>query len=108
MILAAALCPDLSHPVVYRVRQSAPAAGVLPGDLLVVQLGMTAAPGDLVITTIADTARDVQTTLIRRYWPPLIVPLSTDDPFPALPAEGDQSVAILATVKGTARGGSAA
>lgn len=105
LALAAALCPELPKPDVYRVKHSAPAAGMLTGDLLVVQLGMTARPGDLVITTIADTARDVQTTLVRRYWPPLLVPLGSDDPFPALPADGDQAVAILATVKGAARGG---
>ncbi len=108
LALAAALCPELPKPDVYRVKHSAPAAGMLTGDLLIVQLGMTARPGDLVITTVADTGSDTQTTLVRRYWPPLLVPIATDDPFPALPADGDQAVAILATVKGAARGGVAA
>lgn len=105
MALATALCPDVPRPVVYRVRQNAPGSGLVAGDLLVVQLGMTANPGDLVIATIADTDRDTQVSVIRRFWPPLLVPISPDDPFPALPADGDQSSAVVASVKGLARGG---
>jgi transcriptional regulator with XRE-family HTH domain len=108
MTLASALCPNLPRPVVYRVKHNAPASGLVAGDMLVVQLGMTAQPGDLVIVTIADTDHDVQTSVIRRYWPPLLVPISPDDPFPALLADGDQSSAVVASVKAVARGGVAA
>ena len=103
--VAAALCPGLHKPEAYRVRHAAPGAGLLIGDLLVVELGMTADPGDLVIATIADTDRDIETTLIRRYWPPLIVPIAQDDPYPAMPASADQTAAIVASVKAIARGG---
>lgn len=104
--LAAALCPDLIRPEIYRVKQSAPAAGIVAGDLLVVQLGMTAQPGDLVIATIADTTLDTQTSVIRRFWPPLLVPISPDDPYQALPVDdAGQTTAILASVKALARGG---
>lgn len=106
--LAAALCPTIPRPTFYRVRQNAPGSGLVAGDVLVVQLGMTAQPGDLVIATIADTDRDIQTSLIRRFWPPLLVPVMPDDPYPALPSEGDQSSAVVASVKGMARGGVAA
>ena len=106
--LGAALCPDLTRPEFYRVSQPAPAAGLLVGDLLIVQLGMSALPGGLVITTIADTRSDLQVSVVRRYWPPLLVPICVDDPAPALPSEGDQSIAYLATVKAMARGGIAA
>lgn len=105
MAIAAALCPDLRHPVTYRVRHSLPGAGLLVNDLLIVELGMTAAAGDLVIVTIADTSHDTQATLVRKYWPPLVVPLSAEDPYPALSAERDQSAAIVASVKAMARGG---
>lgn len=105
--IAAALCPGLRKPEAYRMTRSEPSAGLLANDLLIVELGMTAAPGDLVIATLADTVRDVQATLVRRFWPPLIVPLSPDDPFPAMDAEGDQTVGILASVKAVARPGSA-
>lgn len=103
--VAAALCPSLRQPEAYRVRMAAPGAGLMTGDLLVVELGMTASPGDLVIATIADAARDIQTTLIRRYWPPLIVPVASEDPYPALQALADQTAAIVASVKAVARGG---
>lgn len=106
--LAAALCPAVATPTFYRVRQNASSCGLLAGDVLVVQLGMTAQPGDLVIATIADTDRDIQTSIIRRFWPPLLVPVMPDDPYPALPAEGDQCSAVVASVKGMARGGVAA
>jgi hypothetical protein len=104
-MMIAALCPDVANPEVYRVRVSALAAGILAGDLLVVQLGADAQPGDLVVTTIADVVNDTQTTLIRQFWPPLIVPMSQDDPFPALSASESQSAAIVACVKAVARGG---
>jgi len=103
--VAATLCPRLRKPEAYRVKQAAPAAGLLAGDILVVELGMTARPGDLVITTIADTVHDSHATMIRRYWPPLIVPISAEDPFPAMQSEGDQAAAIVASVKAVARGG---
>ncbi|MDX2287497.1 MAG: hypothetical protein NW217_01570 [Hyphomicrobiaceae bacterium] len=106
--LVAALCPDLPNAEVYRVRVSAIAAGILAGDLLVVQLGADAHPGDLVVTTIAEPDADTQTTLIRRFWPPLIVPVSQDDPFPAMVPGETQSSAIVACVKAVARGGAAA
>lgn len=103
--LAGALCPDIPRPEFYRVSRPAPAAGLLQGDLLIVQLGMSAVPGGLVVATIADTDTDQQVSVIRRYWPPLLVPVCVDDQAPALPADGEQSIAILATVKAMARGG---
>lgn len=108
LALAAALCPTLPMPVVYRVRHNSTGSGLLAGDVLVAQHGMSAQPGDLVIATIADTDRDIQTTVVRRFWPPLLVPISPDDPYPALPAEGDQASAVVASVKAMARGGVAA
>lgn len=106
--MVAAICPDIANVEVYRARVSAFAAGILAGDLLLVQLGGKAAPGDLVVATIADTEHDTQTTVIRQFWPPLIVPLSSDDPFPAMEAGVSQASAIVACVKAVARGGAAA
>jgi transcriptional regulator with XRE-family HTH domain len=103
-MLASALCPELSQPEVYRVRNAAPCAGLLAGDLLIVELGMTAQPGDLVIATIADTSQDVQKTLIRRFWPPLLVPVALDDDLPAVAADADQSIGVVASIKAVARG----
>jgi len=87
------------------MRQAAPGVGLLANDLLVVELGMTAQPGDLVVITIADTGTDTQSTLVRRFWPPLVVPISPDDPFPAMVPGDDQASGILASVKAVARGG---
>ena len=106
--MIAALCPDLRNAEVYRARVSAIAAGILAGDLLVVQLGADAKAGDLVVTTISDADQDTQTTLIRQFWPPLIVPLTQDDPFPAMVPGESQASAIVACVKAVARGGVAA
>ncbi len=107
-MMISALCPELVNPEVYRARVSALAAGIMAGDLLVVQLGADAQPGDLVVTTIANVEQDTQTTLIRQFWPPLVVPLSQDDPYPAMAANESQSAAIVACVKAVARGGVAA
>lgn len=106
MAISAALCPDLRHPEAYRVRQPVPGAGLLVNDLLIVELGMTAAAGDLVVVTISDTDHDTHATLIRKFWPPLVVPVSAEDPYPALSAEtAGQELAIVASVKALARGG---
>lgn len=105
MTLAVALCPNLRQPEFYRVKQSFPVAGLLSGDLLVVDLRTTPQAGELVLVTISDTDADTHLTLVRQFWPPLVVPLSPDDPYPATLAEGTQTTAILATVKAVARGG---
>lgn len=101
--LFAALCPRSPKSEAYRVKEAILAAGLLAGDLLVVELGMTAAPGDLVLVTIADTDRDTQRTVIRKFWPPLVVPIAPTDTLPALSLSAGQSVAVLATVKAVAR-----
>lgn len=106
--LAAVICPDVKSPVAYRVRDAQMAAGLLAGDILIVELGNTALPGDLVIATLADVDADTQVTVVRRFWPPFVIPLAPDDPIPALQAGVDQTVAIVASVKGMARGGAIA
>lgn len=59
-------------PETYRLSASLPGFGLIAGDVLVVDLGNTPAPGDLAIVTTEDEAGNA-TTLVRRLFPPYLV-----------------------------------
>lgn len=100
--IGAAICPDTKHRAFYRCRSAIPGAALLADDRLIVSLGDRPAAGDLVIVTLSDPQTDTQTTEIRRYWPPLLVPLDLNAGT-AVTEDDGQSVAILAVIRASFR-----
>jgi hypothetical protein len=97
------LAPGVRRPETFVMTRSDPGAMLRAGDMLIVELGNTARPGDLVLVTLNDPATDTQTTVVRRYLPPLVVSCTLDDDPAAGPADGTLEMAVLASIKAVIR-----
>lgn len=53
-------------------------AGYLPGDVVVLDMGATPRPGDIVCAQVYDFAHDTARTIWRRFDPPYLIPATTD------------------------------
>lgn len=96
------LAPDVSAPAAWTLAADVPLAFMRAGDLLVVELGETAATGDLVL--VNRQREHGFSAELRRYLPPLLVAMDLNDPDQALPAEGSFEVAIIGTIRAVVRG----
>lgn len=65
----AALSRAIRRPDTYRVRNADAALALCAGDVLIIALGATPAPGALVIATIANLDSGEAATIVRRYVP---------------------------------------
>ncbi len=61
-------------PEVFVARTDAPAFAILSGDLLAVEMTDHAAPGDIILATIANPDTGEAHTTLRRYQPPWAIP----------------------------------
>ena len=101
--IARLAAPHTKSPTTFTMQRSAFAAGLLMGDLLIVELGNSAAMGDLVLVTLNDTMLDIQTTVLRRFLHPQLVALDFDDQPVVLSSSPTLEAAILATIKAVVR-----
>jgi hypothetical protein len=80
--LSAALKAIISdrRAVLWTVRtRSLEGLGVLPGDIVIVDLGVRAQPGDTVCAEVYDVRRGTAETVLRVYEPPFLVAASFDE-----------------------------
>lgn len=103
LAVARLIAPLVSNPEMWVLNRAVPAAGLLPGDVLVVELGNTATTNDLVLVSLAAPDSNGRQTDVRRYLPPHLVSADVTDPRPVLPCDSDQSIAVIATVRGCLR-----
>ena len=97
-----ALCADAAHPATYRLLRSEIGAGLLAGDIVLVDIGRQPKPGDLVLVTKNDPDTDTQETVLRRFAPPYLIDLSAPDR-PLESSDPSLQSAIVATLVGSAR-----
>ena len=103
MKIAALAAPFIKSPITFIMQRNELSAGLLVGDLLIAELGSTAATGDLVLVTLNDPEIDVQTTVLRRFVPPLLVALTISEMPISLSTTPSLASAVLATVKAVVR-----
>lgn len=96
------LAPAVVALAAWTLTADVPLAAMRAGDLLVVELGDTAAPGEMVL--VNRQHQDGFRAELRRYLPPLLVALDLNEPRQGLPAEGSFEVAIIGTVRAVVRG----
>lgn len=103
LALLMAIAPATRYPSTYKMARNEPGAALLAGDLLLVELGANAAPGDLVLVTKNNTDTDTQATVLRRYIPPFL--LALDIAGTRMPESSESSLesAIVAVIKASAR-----
>jgi DNA-binding phage protein len=77
--LIASLCPAQSRCETFALHRDMPAAGLLAGDVLVLDTRTALAPGDLVVATINEGEAGLR-SVIRRHWPPFLIPVGASDP----------------------------
>lgn len=101
--LAQTLAPSARHCATYRITRAFPGLGLLPNDLVIVDLssGQQSA-GDIVIATIADPLTGEATTVVRRFLPPYLI---SGDPVADTNPEivDNNRVSILGRVAASAR-----
>lgn len=72
--LLAALAPDARHPESYTIAVAIPGFDLAEGDVVVIDLGRTPVTDEIVVANVDDFAHHAQTTVLRRYLPPYLVP----------------------------------
>lgn len=96
-----ALAPDAKALAAWVVGTDLPLVALRRGDIMVVELGNTAASGDLVLVTVADG--DTARTELRRLFPPMLVPVSLDEGSAFSVDDPSGRVAVVASVKAVIR-----
>jgi len=96
-----ALYPGRTNADIWSVETSAMnMEGVLPGDLIITDLGLSAKDGDMVLAQQTDQRTGKTQTLLRRYAPPFLLARSTDCRFDKPIIVDEAEVIILAVVVG--------
>lgn len=99
--LTRAACPDVTRPFYYTAKRSEPMAGILAGDILIIEHGGARSPGDLVLVSMAGEAGEGKNEL-RRHLPPYLASLDLSDPNPVL-ADDTQEAAVIGRVSAVLR-----
>lgn len=81
-IIAQVMSSRCKSPQIWRARRSFPLAGILAGDLVVIDSAGAPQPGDLVIATYVDPALTESRTLIRVWADSFLMPCDADDRMP--------------------------
>lgn len=81
-IIAQVMSSRCKSPQLWRARRSQPLAGILTGDLLVIDASGAPQPGDLVIASYVDPSLSESRTLIRVWADSLLMPCDADDRTP--------------------------
>lgn len=95
--LIATITPDARKAAMWKSVRSAPAFGILVGDVLIVDLGAGPLAGDLVICTPEDY---YSITLLRRWAGPYLLSDTSGQPT----ISSTRGIAILGVVRGVLRG----
>lgn len=93
----------LSQPEIFSANSAVPLLGILPGDLIVADMGARALTGDSVIVTIADLETGAAETMVMRYHPPFVLsgnPLANN---PVFRLDQSGAVAIMGVVAAIVR-----
>jgi hypothetical protein len=89
------LAPDTDACLSWRTNTAAPSLGILAGDLLIIDMKGTPAPGETVVAAVL--IGDTVETRIARFAPPwLILPNATEAPIPLDRARVQGAVVALA------------
>lgn len=96
-----AVCPGIARPFHYTATRSEPLAGILQGDILVIEHGDARTQGDLVLISIIGESGEVINEL-RRHMAPHLASLDLTHPQPVLP-DDSQAVGIIGRVAAVLR-----
>jgi|GEM_PF-2033762 len=100
-VIVDALYPGRPNADIWAVETSAMNMdGVLPGDLIITDLGLSVKDGDMVLAQQTDHKATKTQTLLRRYAPPFLLARSTEPGFDKPVIVDGEKVIILAVVVG--------
>ena len=94
--------PNAEHPSPFVANKDLPSFGMMRGDLVVVDIGARAEPGDLVMTSQKDPSTGAPATMIMRWIDPWLVPEAGGPPIDL--AHANPEIAVIGPVRGTLRG----
>lgn len=73
--LARLLAPTARHPATMRININAPGAGLVAGDVIVIDINTPSEAGDIVVAQVTDLSSGEAATVLRVNLPPYLVPL---------------------------------
>lgn len=91
-----AACPGVARPFHYTALRSEPLAGVLAGDILVIEHGGARKSGDLVLVSL-DGEQGQGVNELRRHLPPHLASLDLAHPVPVIPDDA-QTAGIIGRI----------
>lgn len=96
--LLVAMTPNIETRQFYRCERARPSVGLLPADIIIADAKTPPVIGDLVIANLADPETATSVTLIRRFYPPWLVPSAEDDPKSVVSIDSANIVAKVVAV----------
>lgn len=100
--ITALLAPKAREAATYITKVGAPLFGLLPGDLLVIDMNTKPRDGDVVLATVADLNTGSGTTVLRKLATPYLLSPDPQDTGLPLVADGNRTV-IMGPVVAVAR-----
>ncbi len=98
------LLKTAQHGATYKLRRGSAGFGLRAGDILVLDIGRLAKPGEMILVGVTDRLGHETRTMVRRYVPPFALSADPDEPTPALAMGNDGLVAWRGTVIAMLRG----
>lgn len=88
------VAPRARHGATWRCKTQAPLFGILPGDILVIDLKRTARDGEIVLANVADLNTGAASTVLRKLATPYLLSADPSDTAPPLVVDGARTVVL--------------